>query len=291
MAQMWTLGGLSLRELLRRTAKESWDDAVYGQAGRMAFYHFLAIFPCLLIFLTFAAGVPTVGPGVKSTANDVIQQVLPAQAAGLVEEMVHELQNQTPTGLELLLTFGGAAWAGMNGIWALLFGINIAYEVEENRAWWKLGATIAGLTLALALTATLALFLLFSATQLQMNILHDPSPLAARTVEWLAVLALLMVSFAIVYRFAPNVNDAKWKWSTPGSLCAVCLWVVATLALQFYFGHITNYHRTYGHLNTVVMLMLWLYLTNAAILIGAEMNSEIEKAANQQGDNKQHWGS
>jgi membrane protein len=82
-----------------------------------------------------------------------------------------------------------------------------------------------------------------------------------------------------VYRFAPNLEDAKWKWSTPGSLCAVVLWVTSTLALRFYVAHITNYERIYGHLNTVVMLMLWLYFTNAAILIGGEMNSEIEKAA------------
>lgn len=277
MAQMWTLGGLSLRELLRRTWRETWDDAVYGQAGRMAFYHFIAVFPCLLLGLSFAGRLP-VAPGIKSAAGGVIQQVLPGQAAGLLKQIVHELQKQTPTGFQLLLTFAGASWAAMNGTWTLMFGVNIAYEVEESRAWWKLGATIAGLTIALTLTAALVLFLLFSATQLQAHISHNPSPVTLQILEWLAVLALLMVSFSIIYRFAPNLEDLKWKWSTPGSLCALCLWVIATLALQFYFARITDYHRSYGHLNTVVMLMLWLYFTNAAILIGAEMNSEIEKA-------------
>jgi membrane protein len=247
----------------------------------MAFYHFLAIFPCLLIFLAIAAGVPSIGPGVRSTASSLIQQVLPNQAAELLQQMAAELQRETPTGFELLLTFAGAMWAAMNGTWALVFGVNYAYEVEENRAWWKLGLTIAGLTIALTVASTLALLLLFSAAQLQAHIWHNPSAVALRILDWLAVLALLMICFAIVYRFAPNIKDAKWKWSTPGSLCALSLWVISTVALRFYFAHITNYHRTYGHLNTVVMLLLWLYLTNAAILVGAEMNSEIEKAAAQ----------
>lgn len=277
MARMWTLGGLSVRELLRRTWIESWNDAVYGQAGRMAFYHFLAIFPCLLISLAFVGGISTIGPGIKTLAGDVIQQVLPPQAAELLRQMVVELQQQSLIGFKFLFTCAGALWAAMNGTWALVFGLNTAYEVEENRNWWKLGATIAGLTIALAVAGGVALLLLFSATEIERRVLHYPSLAALRALEWLAVLALLMFCFAIIYRFAPNLSDAKWKWSTPGSLCALILWVASTFGLRFYFEHISNYHRAYGHLNTVVMLLLWLYFTNAAILIGGEMNSEIEK--------------
>lgn len=279
MAQMWTFEGLSLRELLRRTWSEMWADAVYGQAGRMAFYHFIALFPCLLIFLTLVSGIPAFGPGLRSTAGRVVQQILPLQASAFLHQMTVDLRRQTPAGLELVLTFAGALWAASNGMWALVFGLNVAYEVEETRNWWRQGLVLVGLTIALAIAATLALLLLFAAMQTEVLVLHRPSPPGLRLLEWLAVLGLLMFSFALVFRFGPNLPDAKWKWSTPGSFCALLLWVASTLGLRFYFGHITDYHRAYGRLNTVVMLLLWLYFTNAVILIGAEMNSEIQKAS------------
>jgi membrane protein len=275
---MWTLGGLPLRELLRRTWHESWTDAVWGQAGRMAFYHFLAIFPSLLIFLTLAGSLPAIGTGVKITASGVIQDVLPSQAAGLFHQMMAELQRQRPAGLQFLSACAGALWAVMNGTWALIFGLNMAYEVTESRSWWKLAVTLTGLTAALTAAGVVALLLLFSARQIEGNVFEFGSPVLLRSLEWLAVVVLLMISFAIVYRFAPNLPDAEWRWSTPGSACALVLWLASTLGLRFYFEHINNYHRSYGHLNTVVMLLLWLYFTNAAILIGGEMNSEIRKA-------------
>jgi membrane protein len=193
--------------------------------------------------------------------------------------MLAELQRHRPAGFELMSACAGALWAALNGTWALIFGLNTAYEVEESRGWWKLGSTIVSLTVVLAAGAGLAVAVLFSAVQIGGQVFQQPSLAALRVLEWSIVLATLLLSFAVVYRFAPNLGDAKWKWSTPGSLCALLLWVISTVGLRFYFRHISNYHQTYGHLNTVVMLLLWLYFTNAAILIGGEMNSEIEKAA------------
>src|SRR5579884_583670 len=199
MPQMWTLGGLSVRELLRRTWIESWTDAVYGQAGRMAFYHFLAIFPCLVLFLALAGGVPSIGPGVKDRAGEVIQQVLPQEAAGLVYSIIAELQQQSLAGFQLLSVAAGALWAAMNGTWALIFGLDVAYEVEETRSWWELGITIAGLSIALAILGALALLLLFSAVEMDARIFHNTPVIAMRILDWIAVIALLMLSFAIIY--------------------------------------------------------------------------------------------
>jgi membrane protein len=275
---MWTLGGLSIPELVRRTWLETWGDAVYGQAGRMAFYHFLAIFPCLLIFLAVASRIPVIGESLKVFESSVAAQVLPPHAATLINQLSAELQQHT-SGYGLLFSAGGALWAAMNGTWALVFGLNVAYEVNEDRNWLELGLTIAGLTLALALAGCLTLVLLWFAVRLETAVFHGALPIGLTVLEWLAVLALLVLCFAIIFRFAPNLKDAQWKWSTPGSVCALLLWLLATVGLRIYFGHITDNYRSYGHLNSVVMLMLWLYFTNAAILIGGEMNSEIEKAA------------
>lgn len=275
---MWTLGGLSLRELLRRTWLAAWSDEVYGQAGRMAFYHFLAVFPCLLIFLAFTRDVPIVGVGMKNSAISLIHEVLPPDAAGLMDQMAAELQQHILGGFKLLVTAAGALWAAMNGTWALIFGLNVAYEVKEDRSTWKLGLTMTGLILALATAGCFALLLLFAVTSLLGYIFQDVSKMST-LFDWLTLFCLLVVCFAITFRFAPNLKNAQWKWSTPGSLCALTLWFASTLGLRFYFGHITNYQRTFGHLNTVAMLLLWLYLANACVLIGGEMNSEIQKAA------------
>ena len=152
----------------------------------------------------------------------------------------------------------------------------------QDRTWWKLGATIVGLTLSLALAGSAALLLLSFAARI------EAAPI--RALEWSTVVVLLMFSFAVVYRFAPNLRDHNWSWSTPGAVCALLLWVGSTVGVRLYVQHINDYTRTYGHLNSVVMLLLWLYLTNRAILIGGEMNSEIEKAAAKSGK-KQRSGS
>jgi membrane protein len=288
MPNLWTLGGLSVRELVRRTWLESWHDAVFGQAGRMAFYHFLAIFPSLLVLLAIVAKVPSMAPQLKDAITGVVQEFLPQQASSLLQQMLGELDRHMPVGFQFVSACTGTLWAALNGTWALVYGLNTAYEVEERRPWWKLGATIVGLTFSLAMLALLALVLLFMAAQMEQSVSHQPSSLhanaALRSLQWMIVVALLMFSFSVIYRFAPNLRDHDWKWSTPGAVCALLLWVASTVGVRFYFQRVNDYTRAYGHLNSVVMLLLWLYLTNGAILIGGEMNSQIEKAAEQDGN-------
>jgi membrane protein len=286
MLRIWTLGGLSVPELLKRTFWESWDDAVFGQAGRMAFYHFLALFPSLLIFLSLTSRIPEIGPGLKGAVAGLMQDFLPSQASSLLDETLREFQGRIPTGVHFLSALATALWAAFNGTWALTLGLNVAYEVEECRSWWKMTGTIVGLSLSLATAGSLALTLLFSAGKLDVHVMHKPLPPdLLRALEWATVVGLLMFSFVLVYRFAPNLRKHELQWSTPGAVCAVVLWMTATLGLRFYCTRINDYARTYGHLNSVVMLMLWLYFTNSAILIGGEMNSEIEKAAAEDGKN------
>jgi membrane protein len=277
MLNLWTLGGLSFSDLLRRTARESWEDAVFGQGGRMAFYHFLAIFPSLLVFLAISARVPQLGGHMKNALQELSNQVLPDQVSQLFQKMTEELDQRALSGVQLITVCSGALWAALNGAWAMIYGLNRAYEVEENRSWRELAVTIAGLTLSLAITGSLAVFFIFCGGRVQVQLHLGGSGL--RLLEWLVLAASLSLSFALLYSFAPNLRDHEWRWITPGGLCALILWIGSTFAARVYFDHVNNYARSYGHLNGVVMLLLWLYVTNGAILIGGEMNSEIEKAA------------
>lgn len=269
LSDLWTLGGLSLPELLRRTMRETWKDAVFGQGSRMAFYHFLAIFPSLLVVLSLSARIPPLENHIVSSLHNLSSQILPDDAARLFQQMVDELSRRGLSGLKLLSSLAGATWAAHNGTYAMIYGLNNAYNVKEDRSWQKITLTIVGLTLCLAVIGLAAIFLLLFG-------LRD-HPL----LEWLLVAASLSFSFEILYRFAPNLKDREWRWSTPGALCAVLVWIGSTLFMRFYFVHVNNYSRSYGHLNGAVIFLLWLYLTNGSILIGGEMNAEIEKAAEQ----------
>ena len=280
------LGGLSLYELAKRTVRASWHNAVFGQGSRLAFYHFLAIFPTLLLVLTVASRVPPGVVPVRDTLLALAQQLLPRDAFFLLRGILNELQQQARPGVTIVPAFGGAVWALGNGLWALIVGLNTAYEVQERRPWWKLALTMMGLTLALTLAGSLALCLLVFGTKLGTN--SSPHSwtfasafLAGRVLPWALLSALLLFSFALLYRFAPNLRDHRWRWSTPGAWLALLVWIGGTLLVRFYFEHVNNYRRSYGPLNSVVMLLLWLYVANAAVLLGGEMNSEIEKAGAQ----------
>jgi membrane protein len=272
---LWTLGGLSLFDLLRRTARESWQDEVFGQGGRMAFYHFLAIFPSLLVLFTISARVPHLGDRMVTAFQDLTNQVLPNQASQLFQTITFELNERSHSGLPLISVCAGALWAALNGTWAMIYGLNKAYEVEERRSWRQLAAIITGLTLFLAVIGSMTVFLVFCSAYLQAR-LHSGA-IALRALEWLVLTASISFWFAVLYRFAPNLRDCQWRWSTPGALCGLVLWLSSTFATRLYFEHVNNYSRSYGHLNGVVILLLWLYVSNGAILIGGEMNSEIEK--------------
>jgi membrane protein len=276
MVNLWTLGGLSLSELLRRTARESWQDEVFGQGGRMAFYHFLAIFPSLLLLFTISARIPHVGDHTKGALQDLYSQVLPNQVSQLFQDTTDELNRHTHSGLPLISVCAGALWAAINGTWAMIYGLNRAYEVEENRSPWELAVTMIALTAFLAFVGSIAVFLIICSAYFQTR-LHGGA-IALRSLEWLVLIASSSLCFAVLYRFAPNLRDHEWRWSTPGAACALILWIASTCASRLYFEHVNNYSRSYGHLNGVVMLLLWLYASNGAILIGGEMNSEIQKS-------------
>jgi membrane protein len=237
----------------------------------MAFYQFLAIFPSLAVFL-FLGGIPHLVDSMKNALQDFSSQLFPDQVSKLLQSVLDEQRGRALSATQIVFTCAGALWAALNSTWAMIYGLNRAYEVEERRSWWELAMTIAALTLSSAVTACIAIFVIFFSRQFQKGI-------APPILEWLVLIAALSSAIAVLYRFAPNLRDHEWRWSTPGAAFALVLWLGSTVLARVYFGRVNDYSRTYGHLNGVAMLLLWLYATNGAILIGGEMNSEIEKAS------------
>lgn len=284
MTALWSRGGLSWRELIQRTWRESWRDEVFGQAARLAFYHFLELFPALLLLLFLLVRFSSAGTHLRETLLTSLHDMLPHQAFALVGGMIEELNGKAKLGGGFVSGVLASLWASVNGTWAMMTGLNTAYEVKENRPLWKLAGLAAALTLTLAVLGIVSLALLFYGAHLA-GLLAPGMGIERHTVillivvRWPVIIALLLTAFAILYRFAPNLSDRKWQWSTPGAVLALVLWITASLLLRFYFEYSHSYERIYGHLASVCMLLIWLYFTSAAILIGGEMNSEIEKAA------------
>ena len=288
MAQLWNLRGLSWRELAKRTCRKSWDDDVFGQAARLSFYYFLALFPALLLLLILLDKFADTGSELRSTLLDSLRQILPHEASAMMSNTIGELNQKAVIGTGAITAALSAVWAALNGTWAMMTGLNKAYEVKEERLWWKVWITAFGLTVLLGIMGLVALVVILYGNR-SGDIIGRHLGVSAhfeflsRIIQWAAILILLLFSCALLYRFGPNLKDRRWQWSIPGAVVAVALWVISTLALRGYQDHFNSSHRIYGELNAVVTLSFWLYLTGAALFIGGEVNSEIEKAATEAG--------
>ena len=166
--------------------------------------------------------------------------------------------------------------------------LNKAYEVREGRTWWKSRLIAVGLTVALAVFIVIALATLFYGSRLSVRAglyAGFSSEFAGvwSVLQWPLAAALVMFAFLLVYRFAPNLADQKIWWLAPGAVFAVLLWIGLSLGLRLYLEYFDSYTTIYGGLGAVLILLLWIYLSSAALLIGGELNSEIENAAAKKG--------
>jgi membrane protein len=272
------LGGLTIFELLKSTARESWQDQVFGQSARLAFYYFLAIFPTLLFLLIPMAHLKNSGAEMRQILADSFQQILPGGTSGLVAGAIRDLDiNARQHGFLLLFSAAGAVWAAVNAALAMIVGLNTAYEVRDDRPWHRIGAVAAGL----ASVVIAIVFVALAGTYYIGHALGMPGrhfDLLAQLARWVAIFLLLLISLGLFYRFGPNLKGEKSRWITPGAVFAAVLWALSALVFRAYFDTFGTYQQIYGRVASVAMLLMWLYVTSATVLIGAELNCEIAKA-------------
>jgi membrane protein len=290
MASLWRLGGLTWKELGKRVIAQIQSDDVFGRAAQLAYFFLLALFP-LLLFLTSVIGL-LLGPGtgLRHALFGYLSRVLPGSAFNLVDSTMYEVSAASGGGK---VTFGllAALWAASNGMGAITEALNAAYNVKESRPWWKQRLTAIGLTLVLSILVISALVLVLYGGKLANHIaltcgFDDLFTMAWKLLQWPLVLGFMLLAFALIYYLAPDLPEQKWVWITPGSVIGVGLWLLVSFGFKLYLHFFDSYSKTYGTLGAVIILMLWLYLTGAAILIGGEVNSEIEDAAAAAGDPK-----
>jgi membrane protein len=265
-------------QVTRRAFKESSADNVGILAGGIAYAAFLALFPALI------AGISLFGlvadPATIAQQAEGVLAALPETAQPLIRDQIVAL-TQTPSGalsFSLVVSILLALWSASAGTSSLMTGINIAYDEQESRNFFKLRGTALLLTLGaiifvlltLALVAVVPALLNALALGTFINVI-------VQIVRWALLVALVVVALAVVYRMAPDRDAPQFKWTSIGAVIAAALWVLASLGFSLYVNNFGSYNKTYGALAGVVVLLLWLYLTSYIILLGAEINAESEK--------------
>lgn len=283
MASLWKLHGLSPLAVLKRVWSEIQEDDVFGRAAQLSYYFLLALFP-LLIFLTSVIGIALGSEAsLRQSLFSYLAQVMPPSAFSLIEATMLEISSAS-SGSKLSLGLLAALWAASNGMGAISEALNIAYDVKESRPWWKHRLGAIGLTVALSVLIITALLLVLSGGRivefLAANFGFGSVFITTwKIAQWPIVLAFMLLAFALIYYFAPDIREQKWTWITPGAVLGVFLWLLASFAFRTYLQFFDSYSNTYGSLGAVIILMLWLYLTGLAVLIGGELNAELEHMA------------
>jgi membrane protein len=266
-------------EILKRTFKAAYDDNCLGLAAQLAYYFFLALFPALLFLLAIAGLFPF---ELMQQLLDSLALVAPPDVLAIIRDQLTKIASGDPRGI---LTIGivGAVWSSSAALGAMIDAMNSAYDVKESRPWWKVRLIAMGLTIALAVFIVISSLLVLvgpmAAEWLGRYAGYGPVfEWAWKILQWPLAVLLTTTGIAIVNYVAPDVRQ-EWRWTIPGSLFATFLWLVTSLGFKVYVARFGNYNETYGTIGGVMVLMLWFYLSGLAILVGAEMNAEIEHAS------------
>jgi membrane protein len=271
---------ITWRELAQRTYKEVMDDDGLGLAAQLAYYFFLALFPALLFLLALASFFPIAR--FTEAIPDVLGRFAAPEMVALITVQLQQISNAENGGI-LSLGLLGAIWSSSAALISIISALNRAYDIDEGRPWWKVRLIAIGLTVALAVFV-LASFALVVAGPSLADAAAGALGLGTAfswtwaILQWPVAFTLICVAVGLVYYFGPDAEQ-EWVWVSPGAVLATGLWLLASLLFRLYAVSFGNYQVTYGTLGGVVVLMLWMYMTGLAIVIGAEVNAEIEHAS------------
>jgi membrane protein len=283
---MWDLQGVPVRVILHRTARAFLDDNLLGRAAELGFYFLFALFPTLVSASAMLGLAARSASRIYAHLLAYLALVIPQSAMGIVLQTFYQTTAASSSGK---ITFGLAAalWSASVGFSAIQDTLNMVYKVQETRPYWKARLSAIGVTLLLSLLVTLLLASMLGGdffAAIARHRIHQPMlallvAAAIRVAGWTVATAILVVIFAAIYYFAPDVKRSRWRWLSPGAALGIVTWLLASFGLRIYLHFFNNYSVTYGSLGAVIILLMWFYITGLMLLLGAELNSEIEAAA------------
>jgi membrane protein len=283
---LWDLRGVPAKVVAKRTWDAIFDNNLFGSAAELGYWFLFALFP------TLVSASSMMGLAAKSASQNYasllhyLALVVPPSAYGIVLDTFTQITAQS-TGKKVTFGLAAALWAASAGFSAIQDSMNAVYCVKETRPYWKVrgSAVLISTLLSLLVTAILGSLLAgdFFGRALAAHIYHHAGKETAvflfRVAGWVVGTGLLMLLFAIIYYWGPNLKQKRWRWMTPGAAIGIIGWAIASVGLRIYLHFFNNYSATYGSLGAVIILLTWFYLTGLMLLLGAQVNSEIEAVA------------
>jgi len=270
----------SWKDVLKRTFREFQEDNLTDWAAALTYYGVLAIFPALLALVSILG---LVGPSATQPLIDNLSTVAPGPAKEIFTSAITNLQkSQGAAGIAFIAGLAAALWSASGYVAAFMRASNDIYDIEEGRPIWKTLPTRVLITLVLLIMlALVAVAVTFTGPLAQQagNLLGVGATAVDvwNIAKWPVILLVVMTMFAILYWAAPNVKHPKFRWISPGGVLGVLLWILASAAFAFYVASFASYNKTYGALGGVIIFLVWLWISNIAILLGAELNAELER--------------
>src|SRR4051812_21115931 len=267
---------------LKRTFTEFSEDNMSDWAAALTYYGLLSLFPALIALVSIV-GLVGDPASTTRTVTQIVTKLGPSSAADTFAGPIKSItSHRSAAGILLVVGLATALWSASSYVGAFMRAANVIYETPEGRPFWKLRP--------LQILVTLVMLLLLAAVALAL-VLTGPvvdavaGPLGVGSTavsiwniaKWPVLLAVVVTMFAVLFYAAPNVKLAGFRWVTPGALLAIVVWLIASAAFAFYAANFGSYDKTYGALGGVVCLLVWFWITNVALLLGMELNSERER--------------
>jgi membrane protein len=286
LRNLWNLQGVPVRVIARRTWNALWNDNIFGSAAELGYWFLFALFP------TLVSASSIVGLAARSASENYdrllhyMALVIPPSAYGIVFQTFNQI-TAASNGKKVTFGLAIALWAASAGFSAIQDSMNAVYKIKPTRPYWKTrgAAVLISTMLSLLITAILGVLLAadFVARLATLHIAHhsigDPVAVLIRILGWVAAVALLALLFALIYYWAPDVKQRQWRWLTPGGAIGIIGWLLASIGLRVYLHFFNSYTAIYGSLGAVIILLTWFYLSGLMLLLGGEVDSEIEAAA------------
>ena len=266
--------------VLKRTVTEFKDDNLTDWAAALTYYGILAIFPALLVLVS-ALGL--IGNSATQPLIDNLGKVAPGPAKEIFTSAIKNLQgSKGAAGVFFIVGLAGALWSASGYVAAFMRASNSIYDIEEGRPIWKTLPTRVVLTLVLLVLLAISAVAVTLSGGLAKEVggligLGDMAVTVWSIAKWPVLLLVVSFMFALLYWAAPNVKHPKFRWVSPGGVLAVIGWVIASLAFAFYVANFGSYNKTYGALAGPIIFLVWLWISNIMVLLGAEFNAELER--------------
>ncbi|MFL6436809.1 MAG: YihY/virulence factor BrkB family protein [Terriglobales bacterium] len=289
----WKFGGLTPLGLGKQVVNSLSEDDLAGQSAELSYYFFLALFPLLIFLVSLLGYFASAGTQLRTDLMANLSRAVPPSAGELVQKTLNEIIHSRGAG-KVLFGAIAALWSASSGMSAIMETLNRAYHVKEARSYIRKKLISIALTVGTSALVLCAMVLALYGGKLADVVaahvgLGSALVYAWKIAQWPVLLGAMLAAFALVYYFAPNIEEPHWTWISPGAAAGLVIWLAASFALRVYLHFFNSYSSTYGSLGAVIILMLWLYLSGFALLLGGEVNSatahaEVEKAKQEEKD-------